>query len=74
LGKISSNLDRMFDTLSYKHYEIRNISLLLIQKNWIHQKLSYEFEYYTHDRKAIFQKLKKIFYDIYIPGELYRKT
>ena len=74
LDKIASNLDRIFVTLSQKQYEIWNISLLLVHKNWENKTIDYDFKQYTHDRRLVFQRLEQMFDEIYIPGELYRKT
>jgi nucleotidyltransferase/DNA polymerase involved in DNA repair len=74
LKKIQSNVDRLCDDLHYKWYEILNIELLLIDKDWNHYKLKTEFPVYSSDRKIIFWELKKLFQQIYSSDILYRKT
>lgn len=74
LQRIQSNCERICDELYTKWYEIRNISLLLIDSDWKKYRVYKDFEVYTSDRRKIFTVLKELFYDIVIPEKLYRKT
>jgi len=74
MQRIRENLERMFDSLHAKHYEIRNITLLLIDKNWEKYRMTHEFESYSYDKQDIFRALEKLLNMLYIPELLYRKT
>lgn len=74
LEKIRANLERIFVELHYKHYEIRNVTLLLINKNWESKKVHFEFQSYTHDKAQVFRELQKLFYTLYDETDIYRKT
>lgn len=74
LKKIQANVDRFCDELSYKWYEILNIELILIDKDWNQYKIRTEFSVYTSDRKVIFSGLTTLFEHIYTMNVLYRKT
>jgi len=74
LKKIQSNVERLCNELYYKSYEIWNIELLLVDDSWQKYRIKTEFSVYSSDRKAIFSELTKLFYNIYNPNTLYRKT
>lgn len=74
LKKIFHNLEKICDELYEMRAEIRNISLLLIDADWKKYRISSELEYYTSERIVLQKELSSLFFKIYIPGNLYRKT
>ena len=74
LEKIKMNLERIFSELHYKHYEIKNITLMLIDKSWTIEKKSFEFETYVHNKMQVYKKLTELFYSMYRQGELVSKN
>ena len=72
--QIQMNTERMFEELTIRKYELRNITLKLKTKDWKSYGGTIELADYTFDRKLIHNALKTLLDEVYIPYTLYRKT
>jgi len=68
------NVERLFEELTLKEYEIRNITLLLKTKEFTYTRKTAHFSDYSNDRTLVCTELQKLFRELYIPGVLYRST
>lgn len=72
--RILLNLERFEQELFDTQSEIRHIRLLLIDSQWKKYSTEYEFPDYICQHKEHVSILKKLFEEIFIPGNIYRKT
>lgn len=73
-ARLLKNIDRLMQELIIEKYEIANISIFLIDKNWQLYRFSAELNEFTNERSKILE-VSKILYDkLYIPWTTYRKT
>lgn len=72
--KLMLNIDRLIEEIIIGWYEIKNISILLITKDWQGRHVWAELPEYTNDRKKITSLAKLVFDTIYFQWPLYRKT
>lgn len=72
--QILMNTERIFEELTIRKYEVRNITLQLKTKEWENYWATIEFEDYTYDRKIILKALDTLLTQLYNSDITYRKT
>ncbi len=74
LQKLQSHLQMICCELYEHHLEIRHIEILLIDSAWHTTRASYTLPDYSADRQLLFRHVTDLFWQIYEPQTLYRKT
>lgn len=72
--KLSKNIDRLFEDLIIKEFDIRNITLFLRNKDFQTFRLSYEFEDYHCERDKVVRVLQRLLEELFDPADIYRST
>lgn len=74
LEKLQQHLHTICWQLFVSHQELRYIEVLLIDSEWRRFKQGKHLEDYESDRQELLSHVESLFWQIYKPGNIYRKT